>query len=83
MAVRRCAAQSELTACVELQKEVWGFTDADSIPLRLFIVAQKIGGQVLGAFDGNELVGFALAIPGVRGGRARSQKWLISRRTTL
>jgi predicted GNAT superfamily acetyltransferase len=65
--VRRCEAESELMACVELQKEVWGFSDAEMVPLRLFIVAQKIGGQVLGAFDGNELVGFALGIPGVRG----------------
>ncbi len=66
--VRRCEAEGELMACVELQKEVWGFSDAELIPLRLFMVAQKIGGQVLGAFDGNELVGFALGIPGVRGG---------------
>ena len=48
-------------ACVELQKEVWGFNDAELVPLRLFVVAQKIGGQVLGAFEGSELVGFALA----------------------
>jgi predicted GNAT superfamily acetyltransferase len=68
-AIRRCDTDGELLACVEMQKEVWGFTDADLIPLRLFIVAQKIGGQVLGAFDGNELVGFALGIPGVRNGR--------------
>ncbi len=68
--VRRCETHSELLACVELQKEVWGFSDADLVPMRLFVVAQKIGGQVLGAFDGNELVGFAMAIPGVRGGRA-------------
>jgi predicted GNAT superfamily acetyltransferase len=68
--VRPCETEGELLACVDLQKEVWGFTDADLIPLRLFIVARKIGGQVLGAFDGNELVGFALAIPGMRGGRA-------------
>lgn len=66
--VRRCEADSELMACVELQKEVWGFSDAEMVPLRLFMVAQKIGGQVLGAFEGNELVGFALGIPGVRGG---------------
>jgi predicted GNAT superfamily acetyltransferase len=68
--VRRCEADSELMACVELQKEVWGFSDADLVPLRLFMVAQKIGGQVLGAFEGNQLVGFALGIPGVRGGHA-------------
>ena len=67
--VRRCEQDRELQACVEMQKEVWAFSDADTIPLRLFIVAQKIGGQVLGAFDGNELVGFALGIPGMRGGR--------------
>ena len=66
--VRRCQADSELMACVDLQKEVWGFSDAELVPLRLFMVAQKIGGQVLGAFEGNELVGFALGIPGVRGG---------------
>ena len=68
VAVRRCETDGELMACVELQKEVWGFSDAEMVPLRLFIVAQKIGGQVLGAFDGNELVGYALGIPGVRGG---------------
>ncbi|MGZ7029791.1 MAG: GNAT family N-acetyltransferase [Terriglobales bacterium] len=67
--VRRCEQDRELQECVEMQKEVWAFSDADTIPLRLFIVAQKIGGQVLGAFDGNDLVGFALGIPGMRGGR--------------
>jgi predicted GNAT superfamily acetyltransferase len=67
--VRRCENDAELLACVEMQKEVWGFADVDLIPLRLFIVAQKIGGQVLGAFDGSQLIGFALGIPGVRDGR--------------
>jgi predicted GNAT superfamily acetyltransferase len=32
----------------------------------MFVVAQKIGGQVIAAFEGNEMVGFALAIPGAR-----------------
>jgi predicted GNAT superfamily acetyltransferase len=57
-----------MRACVALQKEVWNFTDAELVPLRLFVVAQKIGGQVIGAFDGSELVSFALAVPGFRGG---------------
>ena len=54
--------------CVALQKEVWGFADADLIPVRMFVVAAKIGGQVVGAFVDNALIGFALAIPGVRNG---------------
>jgi len=66
--VRVCRDLDELQACVELQKEVWGFADADLIPLRMFVVAQKIGGQVIGGFHDSELVGFSLAIPGNRGG---------------
>ena len=67
--VRPCQNLDEMRACVALQKEVWNFSDADLIPLRLFVVAEKIGGQVIGGFQGKELVGFAMAFPGVRGGR--------------
>ena len=80
--VRRCQADSELAACVDLQQEVWGFSDAELIPLRLFMVAQRIGGQVLGAFEGNELVGFALAIPGVRGGHHYLHSHMLAVRMT-
>jgi predicted GNAT superfamily acetyltransferase len=66
--IRKCEALEEMQACFALQKEVWKFSDADLIPVRLFVVAAKIGGQVIGAFDTNELVGFALAIPGMRNG---------------
>jgi predicted GNAT superfamily acetyltransferase len=40
------------------------------VPLRMFVVASKIGGQVIGAFDGNQLIGFAFAIPGARSGHS-------------
>ena len=66
--IRKCEALEEMQACFALQKEVWKFADADLIPVRMFVVAAKIGGQVIGAFDANELVGFALAIPGMRNG---------------
>ena len=72
ISIRMCHAIDELNACVELQRDVWGFSDLDLVPLRLFVVSEKIGGQVLGAFDGrtNEMVGFALSIPGSRSGHA-------------
>jgi predicted GNAT superfamily acetyltransferase len=66
--IRKCVALEEMKACFALQKEVWEFADADLVPVRMFVVAEKIGGQVIGAFDGKELVGFALAIPGTRNG---------------
>ncbi len=66
--IRRCQGLEELRACVQLQKEVWNFTDAELVPLRMFVVADKVGGQVMGAFDGSQMVGFALSVPGTRSG---------------
>ncbi len=66
--IRRCQGLDELRACVALQKEIWNFSDADLVPLRMFVVAEKVGGQVMGAFVGREMVGFALSVPGARSG---------------
>jgi predicted GNAT superfamily acetyltransferase len=66
--IRRCQGLEELRACVALQKEVWNFTDSELVPLRMFVVADKVGGQVMGAFTGGEMVGFALSVPGTRSG---------------
>lgn len=66
--IRRCQGLDELRACVALQKEIWNFTDAELVPLRMFVVAEKVGGQVMGAFNGSEMVGFALSVPGTRSG---------------
>src|SRR5215470_3758246 len=66
--LRRCHGIEEFRACVALQKEVWNFTDAELVPLRMFVVADKVGGQVMGAFEGDAMVGFALSVPGTRSG---------------
>jgi predicted GNAT superfamily acetyltransferase len=66
--IRKCRQLDEMRACVALQKEVWSFSDADLVPLRMFVVAEKVGGQVIGAFAKDEIAGFALSIPGFRGG---------------
>ncbi len=70
LTIRKCEALDEMRACLALQKEVWNFSDAELVPVRLFVLAARIGGQVMGAFDGRDLVGFALAIPGIRNGNA-------------
>ncbi len=67
--IRNCEGLAELRACVSLQKEIWNFTDAELVPLRMFVVAEKVGGQVIGAFDGDEMIGFALSVPGTRSGQ--------------
>ena len=67
--VRSCRTFEEIDACVALQVATWGFGDLDVIPRRAFVVSQRIGGQVMGAFaEDGTLAGFAMALPGVRGG---------------
>jgi predicted GNAT superfamily acetyltransferase len=68
--IRVCTELMEWEECVRLQQEVWGFSDLDLVPLRMFSVASKIGGQVIGAYEGDRMVGFALAIPGSRNGHS-------------
>jgi predicted GNAT superfamily acetyltransferase len=66
--IRPLTTLVQFERCVVLQLEVWGYSDGDLIPRRVFLVAQRIGGQVLGAFDGDVIVGFAMALPGYRNG---------------
>jgi len=68
MAVRALSSEAEFHRAVELQKQIWGFDDIELLPARLFIVATKVGGQAFGAFDGKRMIGFCLAIPGLKAG---------------
>jgi predicted GNAT superfamily acetyltransferase len=62
------STQAEFKTAVELQREIWGFAEIELLPVRLFVVATKIGGQALGAFDGERMIAFCLAIPGLKPG---------------
>jgi predicted GNAT superfamily acetyltransferase len=63
--IRKCTTLAEFNACVRLQREVWGETDLEIEPVTGFIVAANVGGQVLGAFDRERLVGYTLAVVGL------------------
>lgn len=58
ISIRQIESFSELRAVEELQKEVWGIPDLDVVPLTHLIAAKAAGGVLLGAFDGETLVGF-------------------------
>lgn len=66
--VRKCHALDEFLRCVALEREIWEEEDLEIEPVTLFVVAANSGGQVLGAFDGDRLVGFTLAVAGLRDG---------------
>jgi predicted GNAT superfamily acetyltransferase len=66
--IRPLTAHAEFQDAVRLQQQIWGFEEIELLPLRLFVVASKVGGQVFGAYDGPRMVGFCLAIPGLKAG---------------
>jgi predicted GNAT superfamily acetyltransferase len=100
--IRPCEGFEEFDACVQLEVETWGYDESELIPRKTFLLAQKIGGQVIGAFEGDDeagnrgngigteistkgagkstenLVGFAMSLPGVKTENGRAEPYLHS-----
>ncbi len=66
--IERLTELDQFNGCVELQHAVWSYDISGMVTQKVFILASQIGGQVIGAFDGNTLVGYAMSLPGVRNG---------------
>jgi predicted GNAT superfamily acetyltransferase len=67
--IRDIKGFSELRAVEDLQKEVWDCNDREILPSLALIPLLEIGGMLLGAFAGVEMVGFVLGFPGFDSGR--------------
>ncbi len=69
--IKECTTLEQLSACVDLQREVFKLPEIEISPVRHFIVTKNAGGFILGAYDGDELVGFVLSVPAfLRGEKA-------------
>src|SRR5882762_2358381 len=66
--VSKCELLEDFHACVALQRDIWGEQDLEVEPSTMFVVASHTGGQVLGAYDGRNLVGYTLAVAALRNG---------------
>src|SRR5215813_607774 len=67
--IQELATIADLEAVLRLEKEVWGFQDADVTPLTLAVAMKAAGSVWLGAFNEDALVGFAFAFPSLEEGR--------------
>src|ERR1700693_3010188 len=65
--IRKCTTLPDFHRCVEIQREVWRESDLETEPYVTFVVAHQTGGQVLGAFDGDTMVGFSMSLVGPHG----------------
>jgi predicted GNAT superfamily acetyltransferase len=63
--VRSCSTLPEYKECVRLELLTWGVDI--TVPSAIFVVAQHTGGQIIGAFSDGNMIGFTLAMAGIRG----------------
>src|SRR5260370_40256720 len=66
--VRKCGSLEEFRLCVELQRQIWREEDLEVEPATMFVVASQTGGQGLGAFGRDKLIGYTLSVVGLRDG---------------
>lgn len=64
--IRVLTRLDEFNDVVQLQREIWEFDEVELLPSRFFVVANKIGGQILGAYDNGKMVAFCFCIPGLK-----------------
>ena len=62
VAVRHLSTLAEYDRACVLEESVWGGEERDLVPSSMFVVIKETGGQVLGAFLGEEMVGFTLGM---------------------
>lgn len=63
-------AITDIAGCVaveELEMAIWGMSERDIVPAPLLLTAASWGGVLLGAFDGDRLVGFCYGFVGLDG----------------
>lgn len=64
--IRDLEGLQELRECVRFQREIWGESFSERVPLSILKVSQRLSGVVAGAFDdGGELVGFVFGMTGL------------------
>lgn len=57
--IRPITKIAEMREVEELQKEVWGIPDIEVVPNSQLVAAVNAGGSLLGAFENENLIGFA------------------------
>ena len=67
--IREICRVDEMLAVEALQQEVWGISEREIVSFMMFIPTLEVGGALLGAFDGGELVGFSYGFIGHEHGR--------------
>lgn len=63
--IKKLISFDEFKRLIHIQRAVWKHPDVDITPEHQFAVSSKMGGILLGAFAGQELIGFVYSFPAV------------------
>ncbi len=66
--IRDLTSIEDLRKIGPVEQRVWGLNDRDVAPMTLLIALKEAGSIVIGAFDGETLIGFALGFPSLEHG---------------
>ncbi len=65
--IRHLRTEDEFDACVDLQRDTWGWSFSDIVPVSMLQISVKMGGVCMGAFGPRgEMLGFVYGVTGVR-----------------
>src|SRR3954469_14961716 len=76
--IRNIYGGAEMRAVEQLQKEVWGIPDLDVVPLTHLVAAKEAGGVLIGAFDGDTVVGFVYGFPSFERGQSAHHSHMLA-----
>lgn len=66
--IRDLKSIDEMRRVEDLQQEVWGFGDREIVPWGVMVAACEVGAILIGAYDGDRLVGFVYGFIGFEDG---------------
>jgi predicted GNAT superfamily acetyltransferase len=59
----------EFATVVQLERDIWGPAYDDVVPVPILAVSVHSGGILIGAFDGDRMIGFVYSLPGIKDGK--------------
>jgi predicted GNAT superfamily acetyltransferase len=63
--IRPLHSLDDFQRCVQIARQIWSDADLETEPVVTYVIAHHTGGQILGAFDGDTMVGFTKAYVGL------------------
>jgi predicted GNAT superfamily acetyltransferase len=69
MTIRPLHTIDEFRQVLALEKTIWGYEESDdAVGIPVFVITVKRGGILLGAFDGDRMIGFVYSLAGLKQG---------------